>query len=213
MWKTDQISQDSVNHVIEECSMSSDCSWLEGDPWKVCPSFRLKVAQEIWLRRGREYFGLQKNESYLSELSNTLRCGWFELRPERESFLKAYNFHFTLCGPHDSLFRRCGVMNKPESTLLRILNDAHTGTFKFVGNRPTVGRWKPDFLDTKGKLAIEMFGDYWHKDDIPEERIALFQEYGIRTAIIWEHALFNEDLIKKTLREFCLGTRHSVVIA
>jgi len=51
---------------------------------------------------------------------------------------------------------------KPELELLKII-DKHKLPIKYVGDGSYwVGRINPDFIAVNDKLAIEVFGDYWH---------------------------------------------------
>jgi len=64
----------------------------------------------------------------------------------------------------------------------------------------------PDFININGqKKIIELYGDYWHRNDDPQDRIDLFAKYGYQTLIIWEHELKNEVELKDKLQEFSYG--------
>ena len=53
-----------------------------------------------------------------------------------------------------------------------------------------IGCKSPDIWDGNRKL-IELFGDYWHQGDDPQERIAHFEKYGFQCLVIWESELKN----------------------
>ena len=79
--------------------------------------------------------------------------------------------------------------NKPEQKILDLLNRKYPNEWKYVGNCGLVlGGLIPDFVNIDGKkLLIEVFGDYWHRNDNEQKRIDHFKQFGFSTLIIWEH--------------------------
>lgn len=63
--------------------------------------------------------------------------------------------------------------------------------YKYTGNGTfQIGRFNPDFVNTNNeKIALDIFGDYWHSPDEIPERKAVFAEYGWKLVIIWGHEL------------------------
>lgn len=52
------------------------------------------------------------------------------------------------------------------------------------------GRHKnPDFIFADLKICIEVFGDYWHKDENPDDLISLYKEIGWSCLVIWEREI------------------------
>lgn len=94
--------------------------------------------------------------------------------------------------------------NKPETFLLNILNNIYPGEWKYTGDFSFIINGKnPDFTNINGKKKlIEMYGDYWHKGQNPQDRIDLFKRFGWETLIIWEHELKSEDNVKSMISEF-----------
>ena len=66
--------------------------------------------------------------------------------------------------------------------------------WKYVGNGEfMIGGKCPDFVNMNGrKQLIELFGNYWHKDDNSQDRINYFKQYGFNTLIIWENELLKQ---------------------
>lgn len=68
------------------------------------------------------------------------------------------------------------------------------GTFKVNGKYP-------DFVNTNSqKIAIDIFGDYWHSPDEVPKRKAAFAEYGWKLVILWGHeinTLSEEELLEE----------------
>lgn len=76
--------------------------------------------------------------------------------------------------------------NRLEIELLTIL--APFG-FKYVGDgQLIIGGKCPDFWNGDHQL-IELYGNYWHSDDDPGERIDHFASHGYDCIVIWEHEL------------------------
>lgn len=89
--------------------------------------------------------------------------------------------------------------NKTEQRLLEIVK--HFG-FKFVGGgQKYIGYMVPDFWNGDHKL-IEMFGDYWHRGDNPQDKIDAFAKYGYSCLVIWEHELKDSKAVSSRVKEF-----------
>lgn len=63
--------------------------------------------------------------------------------------------------------------------------------YKYVGDgQVIIGYWCPDYINTNNeKKLIELFGDYFHRGENPQNRINKFAKYGFETLVIWEHEL------------------------
>ncbi len=61
--------------------------------------------------------------------------------------------------------------------------------FDYVGDGQLIVAGKcPDFWDG-GTRLIELYGDYWHRNDNPQDRIDLFKAEGYDCLVIWEREL------------------------
>jgi G:T-mismatch repair DNA endonuclease (very short patch repair protein) len=93
--------------------------------------------------------------------------------------------------------------NKPENQLIDLfgflsLPYKYTGDGQFI-----LGGKCPDFVNVNGqKKIIEMFGDFWHKDENPNDRMAIFEPFGFKTLVIWEHELKDLESVKQRILEF-----------
>jgi len=94
--------------------------------------------------------------------------------------------------------------NKCESKLLFLLDTEYPGQWKFVGDGQLIIAGKcPDFSNINGKKAlIELYGDYWHKGENPQDRIDVFAPYGYKTLILWERELKDICLAKSIIEGF-----------
>ncbi len=89
--------------------------------------------------------------------------------------------------------------NKTELELNILLQRLAPNQWKYVGDGEIIiGGKCPDFININGqKKIIELFGDYWHSEEIQkmsveqhvQERINHFAQYGYQTLIIWEDDL------------------------
>ena len=76
--------------------------------------------------------------------------------------------------------------NKAEIRCLERLEKEEPGVWKYVGDgQLIVGGKCPDFWDG-GTRLVEMYGDYWHRGQNPQDRINYFKEYGYDCKVIWE---------------------------
>ena len=94
--------------------------------------------------------------------------------------------------------------NKAECQLLELLETFQPGDWKYVGDGSLVIAGKnPDFVNVNGKkLIIELFGDYWHRNDSPKKRAAVFNPFGFRTLVVWEKELQNSFELTNKIKKF-----------
>lgn len=94
--------------------------------------------------------------------------------------------------------------NKSEIKLLDTLNILYPFEWKYVGNGEVIIAGKcPDFINVNGKkLIIELFGDYWHKNDNPKNREKVFKPFGYRTLVVWEYELKNIKNLEQKIGNF-----------
>lgn len=94
--------------------------------------------------------------------------------------------------------------NKPETVLLNILDQLYPGEWKYTGDFSFMINGKnPDFTNINGqKKLIELFGDYWHKDKNPQDRIDTFKPYGWDTLVIWQRELKNLTRVRFKIHGF-----------
>lgn len=95
--------------------------------------------------------------------------------------------------------------NKPELTLERCLNKwlPSEYTINVKATVMTLGRKIPDFVNVNGqKKLIDLWGDFWHRGQNPQERIDYFKQFGWSTLIVWEHELENLESLKDKVLAF-----------
>jgi len=104
--------------------------------------------------------------------------------------------------------------NKAELKLTKLLNSLYPNEWHFTGNGDFwIGTLNPDFISNNGKkLAIELFGDYWHnRTGIPPHqtelgRIMHYNSYGYKTLIIWENELKDTAIVAKRIKQWVKNT-------
>lgn len=85
---------------------------------------------------------------------------------------------------------------KPELAVENIIKDFDG--WHFVGNGKFFIKTKektrvPDFVNPKMKRIIEVYGDYWHKGENPQNRIDEYKAVGWDCIVIWEHEVLSDD--------------------
>ena len=91
--------------------------------------------------------------------------------------------------------RNSGCMSKAEISMQKLLESVRLKNWKFNGDFTglTISGKSPDFWDGNKKV-IELYGDYWHNGQNPQDRIDLFKQSGYECLIIWEHELKNDPI-------------------
>ena len=96
---------------------------------------------------------------------------------------------------------------KPEKTF----DEMTSKIVHYVGNRAwwrklPNGKYKnPDFKVTGQNKVIEIYGDYWHRNDDPQELVDLYKQAGLDCLIIWEHEVYKQpSQVQMKVREFIL---------
>jgi len=91
--------------------------------------------------------------------------------------------------------------NKPETIINMITSEdiQYTGNrswwrkIRILVNGEYVTKSKnPDFKIKGQKKVIELYGDYWHKNDNPDDLINAYKEIGFDCLVIWESEIYNE---------------------
>ena len=94
--------------------------------------------------------------------------------------------------------------NKKEILLHDFLQNKFPNTYMYVGDGQFILAGKfPDFVRTDGiNQIIELYGDYWHRNDDPQDRIDLFKQFGYSTLVIWEHELVDYNVLEERTTKF-----------
>ena len=94
--------------------------------------------------------------------------------------------------------------NKAEQKLEQILNTLLPKQYDFVGDGAVIiGGRCPDFIATNGdKKIIELFGEYWHRNQDGSERIEYFKKYGYTTSIVWGRELNDENTLAEKIIQY-----------
>jgi len=147
-----------------------------------------KMSQSHKKNPTRYWLGKHRSEETIKKLSKSVKKLW-----ENPDYVKNW-IQKNLIKP-----------TIPEQKLNDLLQKTFPNEYKLnvLGDVIIVGKI-PDFININGqKKIIEMYGDYWHRNDNPQDRIDLFAKYGYQTLIIWEKELKNIDNLKVKLKEFC----------
>ena len=94
--------------------------------------------------------------------------------------------------------------NKPELKLNNVLDKLYPNEWKFVGDGQLIINGKcPDFVNVNGqKKIIELWGDYWHEGQNPEDRKKVFEPFGYKTLVIWESELKKMNRLEFRIHKF-----------
>jgi G:T-mismatch repair DNA endonuclease (very short patch repair protein) len=102
--------------------------------------------------------------------------------------------------------------NNKELQLGTLLDSLYPKQFRYVGDgQIIIDGCVPDFIDCNHrKLALELFGTYWHglkktgltREEAEQQRIDRFAKYGYSTLIVWEHELKQPEVLKEKIIKF-----------
>lgn len=95
--------------------------------------------------------------------------------------------------------------NKAERKLNEIIQSIQKKEYALNvrGNIMILGGKVPDFVNINGKKRlIELYGNYFHKDENPNDRIKYFRKFGYNTLIIWESELANKEKLAIKVRKW-----------
>jgi len=89
----------------------------------------------------------------------------------------------------------------------KVFDELTPSLVRYIGDRTwwrklPNGQWKnPDFKVTGQNKIIEVFGDWWHKNDDPQELINLYKTANLDCLVIWEHEIYKQPdkVIEKTI--------------
>jgi len=154
-----------------------------------------------------EYYGEEKAKQMKKNLSMQLRNPSEEIRKKMSiGQLESYkNNPERIKKMMQSLHRK---PNLAEKKLNSLLQKTCPNEFKYVGNGEFIlGGKCPDFMNVNGKKKlIELYGDYWHEGENPQERIDYFKQYGFDTLVLWEHEIRdNPESIIERVMDFIQG--------
>jgi len=105
--------------------------------------------------------------------------------------------------------RQTARPNKPESYVLSLLEFAFPGEWAYVGDgKLMINGFNPDFANINGqKKLIEVFGTYWHMGENARDRAKVFEPFGYKTLVIWEHELCDGSALLCKLAKFGATSR------
>lgn len=111
-------------------------------------------------------------------------------------------------------------LNRPPSKPEKIFDEMTPSIVRYVGNRTwwrklPNGKYKnPDFKVTGKNKVIEVYGDYFHKNDNPQDLIDLYKQIGIDCLIIWEGEIYKHpNQVQVKVKEFILEEARNERIA
>jgi len=91
----------------------------------------------------------------------------------------------------------------PEIKLKELLDKHFPGRYNYTGDGARiVAGLCPDFTDMQNKRVVEMFGDYWHQGENPQDKIDRYAKSGFKCLVIWQSELKNISLVVNRLYSF-----------
>lgn len=139
-----------------------------------------KIRMDKWIEEhGYPHTGYKLNEEQLQRLSESHKG-----KPLNEAQLAS------LEKAHKAALAQLKPTN-PEQKLEALLNYYCPKQYRYTGDGSfAIGNLHPDFTNCDGqKKVIEVYGDYWHRGENPQDRISAFAKLNYNCLVIWEHEL------------------------
>ena len=162
-------------------------------------------------RRGKTYeqiYGVERAKQIKEKISNSEK-GILKPKPHDKAYKEKQSLILKRLWKDpkyiQNQMRARGVRpNKYEEQLRLILGEILPGEYQYVGDGQFIISGKcPDFININGKKKIiELWGDYWHKGENPQNRIDIFKPFGFDTLIIWTNELRDKETLKNKLLIF-----------
>jgi len=174
-------------YVIEKLSsvaIAKICNTYEARVWYWIKKFGFSTrnrsdAVKKWHIRNPGYMAKEKNPNWNKPLS--------EKQKQKISEASKANWK----NPEYIKKALRGTEKKP-STPEKIFDEMTGDYIRYVGNRtwwrtlPNGKHKNPDFKITGQDKVIEIFGNYWHCEENPQELIDLYKQIGLDCLVIWE---------------------------
>lgn len=60
----------------------------------------------------------------------------------------------------------------------------------------------PDFVNIEKRKIIEVYGDYWHRGENPQDKINEYKDVGWDCIVLWEHEVMSYDFSIESIKYF-----------
>ena len=111
---------------------------------------------------------------------------------------------------------------KPITSIEKKIINLNIPFLKFVGNgkfwRTLILNNKrinknPDFVFIDQRKIIEVFGDYWHRKDIPQDLIDAYANIGYTTLVLWEKDIrkMSNDVLRLKIQQFYSNSPSEII--
>ena len=161
-------------------------------------SLQTKSGQERAKKISESTKKFKSNPEVKKKISESSKKMWANRQPEaRKKIIEA-----TFNNPEFQKKRMAGLHLKPNRKERFLFGLIKPLGFKYVGDGSLIiEKCSPDFVNYQKHLIIELYGDYWHRNDNPKEKVRFFKKYGYDTIVIWEHEL-NDPLLLGRIKKF-----------
>lgn len=141
-----------------------------------------------WIKKGEKRLSIvgENNPNYGGKYSNL---------PEiREKISKANKGRKI---GKEEMEKRLKSWNRKPSGLEKFFDELTPKIVRYTGDGSWWRRLKdghyhnPDFKITGQNKVIELFGDYWHRNDNPNKLINLYKRANLKALVIWENEVYN----------------------
>ena len=165
-----------VDHGRKFCSKECYKKWKK-DNWKPSEKQIEKLREVLKGKKPKNFYThflpniLNRKGRKLEEIFGEERAK--EIKKRLREFRKNQVIPYRPTTPERMFIELCNIAKLP---------------FKYVGNgKLWIGNKNPDFIDEKSKIVVEIFGEYWHKEEEIPVIKDYYRKYGWECIVLWDY--------------------------
>ena len=189
-----------VKHICEICNKEfyvSNYTDKEGLGRFCSQGCMLKWRSKTFVGKAHHGYKSESHKEYICNFCGKKFTGW-----TRNGNRYRNHYCSRRCVGFATVAKSILVKDKPKSKLEKIFDSLTPDIINYVGNGKI---WKtvktktgktiknPDFIITGQRKFIEIWGDYWHRNDDPCILINQYAQIGYECLVFWEHEIYNNQ--------------------
>lgn len=168
-----------IGPASPEAIANMKLAWKSRAPYP--PEFGKKISKALKGKKlAKKRPGRKASSEQKRKQSESMKIRWLDPRYRSKIEQKRKNSGFFKLGASH-------VPNKLERRVEAYLNAHFPGQWRFNTGDFVISGFVPDFIHANNLAVLEVFGDYWHRNENPQKRITIYRQCGFNSKVIWEH--------------------------